>query len=72
MANRVENPVMIPIGSASPEATHHLQTIIRRRAYELYEQRGRKEGHAVDDWLCAEAEILRTRLRKAKAAAAAR
>jgi len=24
---------------------------IRRRAYELYEQRGRRDGHELDDWL---------------------
>jgi len=32
---------------------------IQLRAYELYEQRGRGEGHALDDWVNAEAEILR-------------
>ena len=31
---------------------------IRQRAYELYVQRGRANGHAVDDWLKAEAEIV--------------
>ena len=31
---------------------------IRLRAHELYVQRGRAEGHAVDDWLAAEAELL--------------
>lgn len=31
---------------------------IRRRAHELYEQRGRFEGFAVEDWLQAETEIL--------------
>jgi hypothetical protein len=31
---------------------------IRRRAYELYEQRGRIDGFALDDWLQAECEIL--------------
>jgi hypothetical protein len=30
---------------------------IRRRAYELYEQRGREDGHDVDDWFEAEREI---------------
>jgi Protein of unknown function (DUF2934) len=30
---------------------------IRQRAYELYEARGREEGHDVDDWLQAEAEV---------------
>ena len=31
---------------------------IRKRAYELYEQRGRVDGLALDDWLLAETEIL--------------
>jgi len=31
---------------------------IRLRAYQLYEERGKIEGHALDDWLQAEAEIL--------------
>jgi hypothetical protein len=31
---------------------------IRVRAYQLYEQRGRLEGFALDDWLRAEADIL--------------
>jgi hypothetical protein len=30
---------------------------IRRRAYEHYETRGRQEGHDMQDWLRAEAEI---------------
>jgi hypothetical protein len=30
---------------------------IKARAYELYEQRGKRDGHDVDDWLRAEAEI---------------
>jgi hypothetical protein len=30
---------------------------IRCRAYELYEERGREDGHEVEDWLHAEAEV---------------
>jgi hypothetical protein len=33
-----------------------LQDQIRARAYQLYEQRGRDDGHSLDDWLKAEAE----------------
>jgi len=36
---------------------------IRRRAYELYEQRGREDGHDVEDWLRSEEEIKQTRTR---------
>jgi DUF2934 family protein len=38
-----------------PEASEREEQI-RRRAYELYEQRGRIDGYALDDWLQAEAE----------------
>jgi Protein of unknown function (DUF2934) len=34
-----------------------LQDQIRARAYQLYEQRGRDDGHDLDDWLQAEAEL---------------
>ena len=30
---------------------------VARRAYELYEQRGRRHGHDWDDWLKAEREL---------------
>jgi len=35
----------------------NLEEEIRRRAYALYEQRGREDGHDLDDWLHAEAEL---------------
>jgi hypothetical protein len=35
-----------------------LEHEIRLRAYDLYEQRGRMDGHSVEDWLHAEAQIL--------------
>ena len=38
-----------------------LEEEIRRRAYQLYEERGRGDGHDLDDWLSAEAEISGTR-----------
>ena len=34
-----------------------LEYQIRLRAYELYEARGKKDGHQVEDWLRAEEEI---------------
>jgi Protein of unknown function (DUF2934) len=34
---------------------------IRLRAYALYEARGREDGHDLDDWLQAEAEIVGTK-----------
>ena len=37
-----------------PQALEHQ---IRLRAQELYEARGREDGHELDDWLRAEEEI---------------
>jgi len=34
-----------------------IQEQIRYLAYELYEQRGREDGHDLDDWLRAESEL---------------
>lgn len=31
---------------------------IAQRAYELYEQRGRQEGQALEDWLTAERQLV--------------
>ena len=33
---------------------------VAQRAYALYEQRGRQEGFAMQDWLQAEQELVRT------------
>jgi hypothetical protein len=39
------------------KSTPDLQEQIGHRAYELYEQRGRVDGHELDDWLQSEAEV---------------
>jgi hypothetical protein len=46
--------VMLPLAPPEPMLEH----AIRLRAYELYVQRGMAHGHAVDDWLKAEAELV--------------
>jgi Protein of unknown function (DUF2934) len=51
-----EPPVLIPI-----------EQQIQQRAYELYEQRGRTDGHELDDWLQSECEIKRTQANAATA-----
>jgi hypothetical protein len=34
-----------------------LPALIRKRAYDLYERRGRHPGHEIEDWMRAEREI---------------
>lgn len=41
--------------SSNPSLTKEDVTkLIEKKAYELYEKRGRKTGHSMDDWLEAE------------------
>ena len=45
---RSSNPVM---------TKEDLNKLIEKKAYELYEKRGRKTGHSLSDWLEAERVI---------------
>jgi DUF2934 family protein len=40
------------------DAHPNLKEEIRRFAFEIYVERGREDGHDLDDWLQAEAEVL--------------
>jgi hypothetical protein len=60
---RVPTKTSVPSGKTKQEA---VAEEIRCRAYKLYEERGCEDGHEVEDWLGAEAEIIG---RPAKAAA---
>lgn len=46
-----------PIPNHNKQVPADREEQIRRRAYDLYEQRGRVDGHDMDDWLQAEAEL---------------
>ena len=57
--------------SPAPNGTSptDIEERVRRRAYEIYEQRGRVDGLDLDDWLQAETEIVGVKQpRKRKAA----
>ncbi len=43
--------------TTAQRSAHDIQHQIRERAYELYERRGRNNGHDLDDWLTAESEV---------------
>ena len=53
-AYRVFDPTAAPVLAKKPV---DMTPQIAKHAYELYEQRGRREGHAVQDWLQAERKI---------------
>jgi len=52
--------------------TTHDEENVRARAYELYEVRGRIDGHAEEDWLQAEGEVAGSNERKAVRTATSR
>lgn len=51
-------PVKVVPAEALTERWARMKEAIARRAYELFERRGRVHGHDVDDWLQAESELL--------------
>jgi hypothetical protein len=55
--NKFKKPMATP---PTPEqgAFSVTEEAIRERAYELYQQRGRQDGQAIEDWLAAEAELI--------------
>ena len=53
MSDNNSQAVEVDLGSL--ELTEEL---IRKRAYEFYEERGFENGHDIEDWLKAEAEIM--------------
>jgi hypothetical protein len=48
-----------PVRSEPQDLDHQ----IRLRAYQLYEARGREDGHELDDWLRAEEEFTWKKVR---------
>ncbi len=40
-----------------PQSQGNVEDLIRFRAYELFEQRGRNHGFDMEDWLRAEVEV---------------
>lgn len=62
-----KNPPKKPTVSTATESHPNLEEEIRRRAHELYEERGREDGHDIEDWLRAEAEITGTSVKAAAA-----
>jgi hypothetical protein len=52
------NPISLTDLAKSKPVEPLLEKEVQVRAYELYEQRGKGQGFALQDWLEAEAEVL--------------
>ncbi len=57
--NRRRTKKVVTMPTVVPDALPTTMTDrdIARRAYELYDKRGREHGHDLDDWLQAEREM---------------
>jgi hypothetical protein len=62
-----KNPSTLAPKSDEPTVLIPIEQQIQKRAYELYEQRGRTDGHELDDWLQSECEIKGTQANAATA-----
>lgn len=57
----VSNPATPTMSAGKPKMSPNdaqAQDRIALRAYELYEQRGRQEGRALEDWVNAERQLV--------------
>jgi hypothetical protein len=61
-----ENPPKKPPATSINEP-RELEQHIRLRAYELYEERGREDGHELADWYRAKEEVTIKKFRSATA-----
>ena len=62
-----KEPLTLAPKSDEPTVLIPMEQQIRQRAHELYEQRGRTDGHDLDDWLQAQCEITGRRANTAAA-----
>ena len=67
VSRATQRTTRIPVESRSNENTRtnqpdehspDLQARISERAYALYEEHGRDDGHTLEDWLAAEQQVL--------------
>lgn len=58
-ATRKKEVQPVPVPCQNPRAKHSLHEHISRRAYELYEQGGRKHGHHETHWHQAESQVAK-------------
>lgn len=57
-ASKAVPPVSTPASQTPIELPHGMWDRIARKAYELWDARGRREGNALQDWLDAEQIVM--------------
>jgi hypothetical protein len=59
LAPRTPSPRLSPVEQKRPiELPEGMWDRIAKKAYELWEERGRREGYELEDWLDAEAIVM--------------
>ena len=62
-----KSPKKFPATATNDPRDLELEDQIRHRAYELYEARGRQDGHELEDWFRAKEDIAIKQFRTASA-----
>jgi hypothetical protein len=57
-ASKAPVPAPVPVAQSPIELPEGMWERIARKAYELWDARGRQDGHALQDWLDAEAIVM--------------
>jgi hypothetical protein len=60
-------PTPLRITNQTTKSSSEIQEQIRLRAHELFEQRGRNDGHELGDWLQAESEVTQQKAKGVRA-----
>ncbi len=55
------NPTLVSSAARPGDPRENLEDAIRKRAFKLYEERGKADGYATEDWLRAETEVIAQR-----------
>jgi hypothetical protein len=63
MAVKTSASPTVPMAARTTQSAVEHQEQIRRRAFEIFEQRGREDGHDLEDWLQAESELAQHRIK---------
>jgi len=57
-SKKTKAPKRAPLKASREKLTENTWQLISKKAFELWQERGHQDGHALDDWLDAEAIVM--------------
>ena len=59
LVRKYPNNLLIIVESSEHSHRQIIESTVAKRAYQIFEKRGRKHGFDLEDWVIAEKELLR-------------